>query len=59
LCESVEKSLLLPICGADKKTPEYYGILVGTIKGIRKESKKRSEESLLHKPEKKSYQKPE
>jgi len=32
---------------------------VGTIKGIRKESKKRSEGSLLHKPEKKRAQKPE
>jgi hypothetical protein len=43
----------------DKRTPEYCGILVGTIKGIRNESKKRNEGSLLHKPEKERVQKPE
>jgi len=57
--EAVEKSLILPICGAEKRTPEYCGILVGTIKGIRKESEKKSEGSLLYKPEKKRAQKPE
>lgn len=57
--EAVEKSLILSICGADKRTPEYCGVLVGTITGIRKESKKRSEGSLLHKPEKNRAQEPE
>jgi len=56
--EAVEKSLILCICDADKRTPEYCGVLVGTITGIRKErKKKRCEGSLLHKPEKKRAQK--
>jgi hypothetical protein len=52
------RKVILPICGADKRTPEYCVVLVGTIAGIRKESKKKREGSLLHKPEKKA-QKPE
>jgi len=38
------RKVILPICGADKRTPEYCVVLVGTIAGIRKESKKKVKE---------------
>jgi methylthioribose-1-phosphate isomerase len=40
--EAVEKSLILPICRADERTANYYGVSVAAVKHIRQESRRRN-----------------
>jgi hypothetical protein len=40
--EAVEKSLILPICRADERTGNYYGVSVATVKQIRQENRQRN-----------------
>jgi hypothetical protein len=40
--EAVEMSPILPICHADERTANYYGVSVATVKRIRRESRDRN-----------------
>jgi hypothetical protein len=39
--ETVEKSVIVPICGADKITEKYCGVSVSTLKSIRREMREK------------------
>jgi hypothetical protein len=43
--ESVDKSLILPICNVDERTANYWGVSVATVKQIVRDSRERSEGS--------------
>jgi hypothetical protein len=51
--QTVEESMIAPICCADERTAKYCGVSVKTVSNIRTESNYRNEGSPLHTTRKK------